>query len=157
SWPDMPRWMMSTSPPSRRARRYLPRRSTPVIFLPSRRVMNCLRLWWRRTLRIPSTSTPLTRLPTISRSRSRRTTSTSGNSGIGPFLGVVQVLPGGPGGRLLCLLLGAALAFAAGLAVEAHRGEEPLRMVGAFGPDLVAGQLVEATRRQLLQPGLVVL
>src|SRR5690242_5230429 len=168
SWPDMPRWITSTSSPSRRSNRYLPRRSTPVILRSTSRVVNCLRLWWRRTERIPSTSTALTFLPTTSRSRSRRTTSTSGSSGIShpdtvPPVGrgadrlVLQPFPCDTRRRLLRRLLGAPFTRAVLLVAEVHRGEEALRVVGALVTDLVAGQLVAASGRQFLQPRLVVL
>src|SRR5690242_6979728 len=52
------------------------------MFLPVRRATNSLAFLCRRTERAPCVSTDLTRFPLISRSRSRRTTSTSGNSGI---------------------------------------------------------------------------
>src|ERR1700737_2050443 len=74
--------MTSPSPPSRRTRRYFPRRVTPVTFLPSNLDANSARFLCRRTERAPLVSTALIRFPVTSRSRSRRTTSTSGNSGI---------------------------------------------------------------------------
>src|SRR5262249_53261627 len=175
SCPDMPRWITRTSPPSSRARMYLPRRSIPVTRLPTRRFANCLRLWCRRIERMPSASTALTRLPTISRSRSRRTTSTSGNSGIvvlrsghlGPVrrqprsvggLGVrdlAQMSPCDARGRLLRVLLRSALTRAPRLAAQQHGGEEVLRVVGPFVSHLVTGELIERLRGKLLQAGLV--
>src|SRR5262245_588742 len=176
SCPDMPRWITRTSPPSSRARMYLPRRSIPVTRLPTSRFANCLRLWCRRIERIPSASTALMRLPTISRSRSRRTTSTSGNSGIVVLrsgLGrpgcdgllsvgrlvvrdLAQVLPRDAGRRLLGVLLRPALAGAPRLAAQQHGREEVLRVVGPFVAHLVARELVEGLRGQLLQARLVV-
>src|SRR5437868_2845846 len=111
------------------------------------------------------------RLPTISFSRSRRSVSTSGSSGIAPPFGrhrlgrvdrrragrpaPVEALPRVAGGRLLGLLLGPALARAVRLAPEVDGGEEPLGVVGALVGYVVTRQLVEAPRRQLLEPGLV--
>src|SRR6266511_1626555 len=176
SCPDIPRWITSTSPPSSVARMYLPRRSTPVIRFPTSLFANCLRLWCLRIDRIPSASTDLTRLPTISRSRSRRTTSTSGNSGIvclrwGPIgprrdrapllarrrdLTLAEIAPRHPGGRLLRVLLRSTLARPPRLAPQHHGREEPLRVVGSLVAHLVAGQLVERLGRQLLEARLVV-
>ena len=48
-----------------------PRRSTPVIFLPTSRFANCLRLWCRRTARMPSASTALDLLADDLASRGR--------------------------------------------------------------------------------------
>src|SRR5215203_3449659 len=150
SCPDIPRWITRTSPPSSLARMYLPRRSIPVIRLPTRRFANCFRLWCRRIERMPSASTALTRLPTICRSRSRRTTSTSGNSGIvflrsgrfGPcrdrvrtaarVRDLAEVPPGDACRRLLRVLLRSALARPPRLAAQHHGGEEALRVVGPF-------------------------
>src|SRR5712691_35972 len=107
---------------------------------------------------MPSASTALIRFPTISRSRSRRTTSTSGNSGIvllrwgllGPRcdrmwlnastrdLALAETAPRDSRRRLLRLLLGSALACPPRLSAQQHVGEEPLRVVGAFVPHLVA-------------------
>src|ERR687892_482785 len=126
--------------------------------------------------RIPSASTPLMRFPMTSRSRSRRTTSTSGNSGIVPLrwglrgprgdrvrpvvrargLVVAEGAPRDACRGLLRLLLGSTLAGPPGLAAQQHLGVEPLGMVRAFVPDLVARQLLERLRCELLQAGLVV-
>ena len=83
SWPLMPRWTTSTSPPSSRRSRYLPRRSTPMILWPSSRATKSALSGWRRMVRSPSTATDLMRRPTTSLSRSRLRVSTSGSSGIG--------------------------------------------------------------------------
>src|SRR5713101_483217 len=117
---------------------------------------------------MPSTSTALIFLPTISRSRSRRTTSTSGSSGISfsesvPPVGVgavrlaLQPIPRNSCGRLLGRLLRASLAAAVDLVAQEHRGEEAFRMVGSFVAHLVPGELVHALGGELLQAGLVVL
>src|SRR4051812_2821688 len=162
SWPDMPRWITSTSSPSSRQRRYFPRRSTPVIFLPTSRLANCLRLWWRRTARMPSASTFLIFLPTTSFSRSRRTTSTSGSSGIDHSRGggvghaELESFPRFACGDLFGGLLRTSFAGAVHLAAQQHRGEEALRVVGAFVTDLVPRELVEELRGELLQARLVV-
>src|SRR5262249_32354976 len=161
---------------SRRARMYLPRRSIPVTRLPTSRFANCFRLWCRRIERIPSASTALTRFPTISRSRSRRTTSTSGNSRIVCLrsglvrparrrpcsvgrLGVgdlAQVPPRDARRRLLRVLLRPALTGAPRLTAQQHGGEEVLRVVGPFVAHLITGELVEGLGGQLLQAGLLV-
>src|SRR5690349_21449128 len=103
---------------------------------------------------MPSASTLLIFLPTTSRSRSRRITSTSGSSGIVHAL--VQPLPCDTRRGLLGRLLRPPLAVAVRLAADEHRREEPLVVVGALVAHLVAGQLVDAARRQLLEPRLVV-
>src|SRR5260370_19996628 len=124
---------------------------------------------------MPSASTALTRFPTISRSRSRRTTSTSGNSGIVFFLrsgrfgpcrdrvpviarvrDLAEVTPGDACRRLLRVLFRSAFTRSPRLPAQHHGGEEALRVVGPFVAHLVARELVERLRRQLLQPGLVV-
>src|ERR1051325_8668636 len=133
SWPLMPRWTTRTSPPSRRNRRYFPRRTIPSILRPSSRLMKSFFDLWRRIERRPVASTVLIFLPETSFSRSRRIVSTSGSSGIGRHLGLSlgrcrhlptgasglgrrparvvagrdlrQLLPGDAGGRLLGLLL----------------------------------------------------
>src|SRR6476620_4891571 len=150
-------------------------------------------------LRIPLTSTDLIFLPTTSFSRSRRTTSTSGSSGIrsphrgscpgavgwrslarrslcsnssrcfacvclvGPLgsvgpLGPLQAQPAPRGARrrLLGLLLRSALTPAPRFATDQHGGEEPLGVIRAFVGDLVARQLLEPLRGELLQARLVV-
>src|SRR4051794_34015949 len=117
---------------------------------------------------MPSTSTALIFLPTTSRSRSRRTTSTSGSSGIShpdtvPPVGggadrlALQPLPRDPCRCLLGRLLRASLTRAVLLVAEVHRGEEALRVVGTLVTNLVAGQLVAPSGCELLQPRLVVL
>src|SRR5207245_1781312 len=117
---------------------------------------------------MPSTSTAFTFLPTTSRSRSRRTTSTSGSSGI-PHPDTVPPVGGGaarlalqpppcnPRRGLLGRLLRTSLTGAELLVAEEHHGEEPLRVVGALVAHLVAGQLVAPLGCQLLEPRLVVL
>src|SRR5437899_4248190 len=117
---------------------------------------------------MPSTSTDFTRLPISSRSRSRRTTSTSGSSGIGlPDRArrervriraelVVEAAPCDLCRGLLRLLLRTSFALAVRVAAQRHRGEEALQVVGTLGAHLVARQLVEATRRELLQARLKV-
>src|SRR5699024_3560182 len=89
SWPLMPRWPMSASPvsaPSGSARRHhrnFPRRATAVSVEPSiaarRRSAPPA---WRRMIRASSSSSPVTVRPTVRGSRPRRTTSTSGSSGM---------------------------------------------------------------------------
>src|SRR3954452_12320799 len=160
SWPLIRRWMTSSSPLSSFSTRYLPRRWTPLILTPSSRAMNCF-LVWRRTVRVPWTSTVLTRLPTTSRSRPLRIVSTSGSSGIGRTcirrLQLAQALPRGPRRGRLRLLLRTSLAEPPHRATHLHLGEEPLRVIGPLVGHRVAGDLAEHLRRQLLQPRLVVL
>src|SRR5450432_35922 len=111
---------------------------------------------------MPSASTFLIFLPTTSRSRSRRTTSTSGSSGIlhSRGIGVVdfelQTFP-----RLACRylfrgLLRTSLTGAVDLPAQQHGGEEPFGVVGPFVADLIPRELVEELRGELLQPRLVV-
>src|SRR6266498_3969849 len=127
-------------------------------------------------VRMPSASTALMRLPTISRSRSRRTTSTSGNSGIvilrwglprprgdrvlavvpDRHLAVAKAAPRDTRRRLLRLLLRSALARSPCLAAQKHRRVEALRVVRPFVSHLVTRKLVERLRRELLQSRLVV-
>src|SRR4051794_1430686 len=162
SWPDMPRWITRTSPPSSLTSRYLPRRSTPTNFFPTSAPVNCLRCRYRRIDRIPVTSTAFTFLPTTSFSRSRRITSTSGSSGTlllpcpDRRLARRHPFPRSPRRGLLGLLLRSALAVAVGPAVEQHRREEALRVIRSLVAHLVARQLVEPLGRELLQPRLVV-
>src|SRR3954469_13245914 len=179
SWPDMPRWTMSALPSSSFITRYLPRRLTAVILRPSSSLVNCLRCRYRRMLRIPSTSTPLIFLPTTSRSRSRRTTSTSGSSGIraphrrscrgavvgqslarlpigSPAVLRTQLAPRGSRRRLLGLLLRATLAGSVRYSPEHHRRVEALGVIGTLVVHVVPRQLLEPLRGELLQSRLVV-
>src|SRR5262249_56608798 len=114
------------------------------------------------------------RFPTISRSRSRRTTSTSGNSGIVPLRwgllrprgdrvrpvvparnhALAEAAPCDTCGRLLRLLLRSTLARSPRLAAQQDRREEALRVVRPFVPHLVARELLEGLRGELLQTGL---
>src|SRR5947208_7533505 len=160
----MPRCTTRMSPPSSLTRRYLPRRSIPVILRPSSLPTKCFLLGWRRIERMPLTSTCLMRLPTTSFSRSRRRVSTSGSSGIDDLSLRVRAVararqraPRLGGGRLFGLLLRPTFARTALLLVDVHGGVEALGVVGAVLPDLVAGQSVETLGGQLLQAGLVVL
>src|SRR5438067_2276780 len=163
SWPLMPRWATSRSPPSSLNSRYFPLRFIAVIFWPSSRDVNWSLRVWRRIERLPLTSTVLIFRPTTSRSRSRRRVSTSGSSGTrttrvraGARAGPLQRLPRHPGRHLLGLLLRAPLTGAVRAAAHVDGGEEALVVVGALVGDLVAGHVVEA-RRQLLEPALEVL
>src|SRR5215210_4116809 len=127
---------------------------------------------------MPSTSTAFTRLPMISRSRSRRTTSTSGSSGIlllqlaartqrhgsarrrrrrrvGRAV-LMHAVPRRACGGLLGVLLRAPFALPEDLAAQRDGGEEALRVVGPLGAHVVARQLVEPLRRDLLEARLVV-
>src|SRR4051794_38782537 len=112
---------------------------------------------------MPSASTFLIFLPTTSRSRSRRITSTSGSSGIGFSAGGVRTrwsrmeqFPCHTRGGLLGRLLRASLALAVGLAAQEHGGEEPLVVIRSLVAHDVARQLVDPARRELLESRLVV-
>src|SRR6478735_5356007 len=172
SWPDMRRWITSTSPVSSGSSRYFPLRWAPAILTPSSLATNSAGVC-RRIERLPVTSTVLIFLPTISRSSSRRMVSTSGSSGMvllalvdgvrvggrpdGHALGRGgQVRQRGTGGGLLGELLGPALAPADDVVVDADRGEEALLVIGAVVDDLVGGGALEAAGDELLQLGLVV-
>src|SRR6266581_4085038 len=104
---------------------------------------------------MPSASTLLTFRPTISRSRSRRMTSTSGSSGITspvrPVTLGLEPLPGDPRGGLLRRLLRATLPGPVRGTADDDGREEPLVVVGALVADLVARQLVGGAGRQLLE------
>src|SRR5215218_9775178 len=117
---------------------------------------------------MPSTSTALIFLPTTSRSRSRRTTSTSGSSGIShpdtvPPVGrgavrlALQPFPRDLRCRLFGRLLRTPLPRAVLLVAEEHRGEEALGVIGAFVTYVVPGQLVVPSGGEFLQPRLVIL
>src|SRR6478672_5647911 len=113
---------------------------------------------------MPSASTFLIFLPTTSRSRSRRTTSTSGSSGIAHSRGGVggvgdaelQPFPRFACRDLFGRLLRTSLAGPVHLAAQQHGGEEALGVIGALVADLVARELVEQLRGELLQARLVV-
>src|SRR5437764_4397702 len=117
--------------------------------------MNCFFVT-RRTERVPFTCTALMRRPTTSFSRSRRSVSTSGSSGMLRVLRLERE-PCLARGRLLGLLLGPALPLAPGQLIDVHDRGEDLGVVGALVADLVPGQLVVLARGQLLQPGLEIL
>src|ERR1041384_7704944 len=123
---------------------YLPRRSMRTSFAPSSASVNSFLVLWRRMMRGSLTSTPLILRPTASRSRSRRTTSTSGSSGIrgSPRLAevAVQALDGDARGGLLGLFLRAAGAAAVRGAVEHHRRLEALRVIGSRFAERILGQ-----------------
>src|SRR5699024_8207122 len=89
SWPLIPRWPISASPvsaPSGSASRHhrnLPRRATAVRALPSSAARNrSAPPAWRRMMRASSSSTSVIVRPRVRGARPRRTTSTSGSSGI---------------------------------------------------------------------------
>ena len=101
---------------------------------------------WRRIDRRPATSTVLIFLPTTSFSRSRRKTSTSGNSGIVAPL-FPQPTARHPGRGLLGLLLRTTFAFAVRLVADEHGCEEVLGVVRALVTDEVrAAARASATR-----------
>src|SRR5262245_12377312 len=120
--------------------------------------MNSFLFLWRRTDRVPVTSTDLIFFPTISLSRSRRKTSTSGSSGIAiPLLRLfLQSRPCDPGRRLLRFLFRTSFTFAVRLVTDEHRGGEVLRVVGAFVAYRVPGASQHARGRDFLQARLIV-
>src|SRR3990172_4237925 len=158
--PLIPKCTTHTSAPSRCSRTYLPRRSTFVILCPATRDVNSLRVLCLRIARIaffvPLTSTVLIFLPTTSRSRSRRITSTSGSSispssGCLPGAALVQTLVGFARGVLLGFLLRATDTGAEHLAGDRHGGGELLQVIGALLGDVVGGQRTQLLRCELLQ------
>src|SRR5580692_8782316 len=166
----MPRWMTRMSSSSRPSRRYLPARRIEEILRPSSRSRNSGPLLWRRTERLPFTSTVFTRRPTTSFSRSRRMVSTSGSSGMavhvatgvltvqsGVLVGRVEGGEGGVGGGLLGVLLGAALSLAHDRSAHDHRGRVATSVVGARPRHFVDGKLSLPAHHHLLQTGLEVL
>src|SRR5829696_3971596 len=155
SWPLMRRWKTSHSPESSTITRYLPRRFTVLKVRPTTRVVSssCV---LRRTLRAPVISTALTFFPANSRSRSRRIVSTSGSSGMGGRVLLLESRARFPGGSLLRLLLRAALAVTPARRADEDRGEEPLLVVRTLLPDGVHRRHVEQPGGELLEGGLVV-
>src|SRR5689334_9292837 len=160
----MPRWTTSASEPSSFSTRYFPRRCAATILRPTRTSTNSFLFLWRRTERAPVTSTALIFLPTTSRSRSRRITSTSGSSGIpAPLLSPVslrlvllQAGPRNPRRALFGLLLRAAFALAVAHVAEVDGGEEVLRVIGTLGSHDVARPPDRLRGRELLETRLVV-
>src|SRR3954447_24232544 len=116
--------------------------------------MKCFLLGWRRIERMPVICTSRTRLPMTSFSRSRRSVSTSGSSGIGAPAG--EELPSGVGRGLLGLLLRAPVSGTADLAVDVDGRREDLGVVGTGAGDDITRQLVEPPGNNLLQAGLEV-
>src|ERR1700722_1038422 len=136
-----------------------------MILRPFRMSMNSFLVLCRRTDRVPVTSTDLIFLPTTSRSRSRRMTSTSGSSGIpvSPFacmfflqLFLAKASPRDPGRPLLGLFLGSAFTVAEALVVEIHRREEVLGVIRALVADHITGTPDRLRCGQLLETRLVV-
>src|SRR6478609_11513621 len=121
----MRRWNTSHSPESSTTTRYFPRRLTALKVRPTTRLVSssCVP---RRTLRAPVICAALTFFPANSRSRSRRMVSTSGSSGMGGRVLLLQPCACFPGGGLLGLLLRAPLAVAPARRADQHGGEEPL-------------------------------
>src|SRR5262245_18596473 len=159
--PLMPKCTTQMSPPSRVSRMYLPRRSVFVSLCPASRDVNSFRVLCRRTTRRaffdPFTSTSLIFLPTTSRSRSRRITSTTGSSIAVPS----PIGSSDPAVRLarrllLRLLLRSAHPRAEGLSADHHGGRELLLVVGPALLDVVHGERSQLLRRELLEDRLVV-
>src|SRR6476661_5468549 len=163
--PLIPKCTTQTSPPSSVNRMYLPRRSVFMTLCPARRDENSFRVLWRRITRIafldPLTSTSLIFLPTTSRSRSRRITSTSGSSIHAPphrscGAAIRDACVGLARGLLLRLLLRPSDARPQRLAGDHDGRRELLLMVGAPVLDLIDGQRTELLGRELLEDRLVV-
>src|SRR5205809_986240 len=163
--PLIPKCTTHTSPPSSVSRMYFPRRSVFMTLCPARREENSFRVLCRRITRIaffePLTSTSLTFLPTTSRSRSRRITSTSGSSIHAPLhrsSGAALRDPGVGLARslLLGLLLRAPDARPQRLPGYHDGRRELLLMVGAPVLDLVHGERTELLGGELLKDRLVV-
>src|SRR5260370_18004753 len=113
--------------------------------------------WCRRSARGWNTSAVSTVRPVIQFSRPRRTTSTSGSSGIGIGTLVDHLPDGRPrglGGLLLGLLLAPALTRAVGHATHPYRGAEGLLVVRAPLCHLVLGHAELLRCGQLLQRSL---
>src|SRR6478672_641400 len=170
SWPLMPRWTMRPwrwpSGAVRTSQRYLPRRSAASMVLSVRRAARstgpgrC-----RRATRAPRKAAESMRRPTTWSARPRRTTSTSGSSGIhgsgrarGPGgLGAgTQLGPGALGGLLLGLLLAAPDPLAEGLLADDGPCGEDLLVVGALLGHAVLGHAEAGGGGELLQAGLPV-
>src|SRR4051812_37410726 len=154
----MPRWPTSARPEggasasTSGSQRYLPRRCAAVTVRPVSAATKCSApSRCRRTARGWWTSTVAMVRPAIHCARPRRTTSTSGSSGIGR-----QRPPGRLGGLLLGGLLGPAGAAPVHGAGQDDRGREGLRVVGAVVGDLVGGRPEAAGGAELLQAGLPV-
>src|SRR6266576_3004774 len=163
--PLIPKCTTQTSPSSRVSRMYLPRRSVFMTLCPARRDEKSFLVLWRRITRIaffePLTSTSLIFLPTTSRSRSRRITSTSGSSipapphrSSGAALRDARV--GFARGLLLRFLLRAADARAQRLPGDHDGRRELFLMVRTSVLDLIHGQRPELLRRELLEDRLVI-
>src|SRR6476620_304254 len=163
--PLIPKCTTQTSPPSSVNRMYLPRRSVFMTLCPARRDENSFRVLWRRITRIaffePLTSTSLIFLPTTSRSRSRRITSTSGSSihapprrSSGAALRDARV--GFARGLLLRFLLRAADPRAQRLPSDHDGRRELFLMIRTPVFDLIDGQRPELLRRELLEDRLVI-
>src|SRR6187200_160454 len=126
------------------SQRYLPRRRAATTRDPTRRAAKSTGPpVWRRTERGCATSTASIRRPTTKRSSPRRTTSTSGSSGIAHPVGgpgvelLLDDLPRGLGRLLLGLLLAPSHALAIDRVGNPHAGDERLRVVRAALPDQV--------------------
>src|SRR3954470_7144792 len=177
SWPLMPRWMIRAwrwaSGACRTSQRYLPRRSAASTALPVTRAARsagpgrC-----RRATRLPRNCAAPRRRPTTWSCSPRRTTSTSGSSGIrgvgglgargrgGPDQGGLgapaQLGPGDLGGLLLRLLLAAADTLAENLVAHDRAGGEDLLVVGALLGDAVLRDAERGRGGELLQARLPV-
>src|SRR4029453_1097328 len=160
--PLIPKCTTQTSPPSRESSTYFPRRSVFVTLCPASLDVKSFRVLCLRTTRSaffdPLTSTSLIFLPTTSRSRSRRITSTSGSSIPVPLR---PRRPRQPGVRLTCgLLFGFLLrpphSGAEHLPADHHGRRELLLMIGTALLDVVHGEGPELLRGQLLEDRLVV-
>src|SRR5215212_4334291 len=153
--PLIPRCTTSAAPSSSVSHRYFPRLPVPVtVVSSSRAVRSAGPASCRRTARRWCTRTPVMVLPVTCASSPRRTTSTSGSSGIDVRGG--QRRPRCGGGLQLCFLLGSADAPAVfGVHHDDRRGEL-LVVVGAGRGVHVEGRAHAACGSQLLQAALPV-
>src|SRR4051794_29658382 len=130
-----------------------------MILRPSSSAMKSFLFLCLRTERVPVTSTDLIFLPTISLSRSRRSTSTSGNSGIvAPLIPrfLLESRPRDPGGGLFGLFLRTAFALAIQMVVDVHRCKEVFSVVGALVAHDVTGPTERTRGGAFLEPRLVI-
>ena len=147
SWPVIRRWTISVSPVSSGSSRYLPRRSAASTVAPVSPSMTC----WadvRRTVRSRPTSTRSIVPPDDPRRRGRAGRSRP-RAAQAPARGesASSRAHGRRGRGLLGRLLRAAGALAEHRAVDDHRGEEPLGVVGPLGPRDVLRRRPAARRR----------
>src|SRR5882757_6182055 len=153
--PLIPRCTTRAEPSPSVNHRYLPRRPVPVTCVPSSRAARSAGpASWRRTARGWCTRTALMVRPATCACKPRRTTSTSGSSGINTRGG--KRVPRGGGGLQLGLLLCPADARAVLDVGDDDRRGEFLVVVGAGGGHHIRRHSHAARGDQLLQAALPV-